>query len=243
MISLINIVLSLAVYIKNIFKHEGKLDSMNGNYWDDFEDYELAEIYDIKGYVEGLADKVDKAFSDLNEDYHPAYLGVDNAARLYSLIRENKPSTVIETGVCNGMSSTMILKALEDNKKGKLYSVDLPVVAGSIEGRTGAVLPPGKSSGWVVPEEYKHRWDLLLGNTYYVLPKIFQEIGETDIFIHDSGHSYETMMFEFGIAWYHLNETGFLIADNTDKNDAFRDFARAKKRKLYRMNYLALLAK
>ncbi len=216
---------------------------MSGSYWDEFVDYEVNNDLNIRGFVEGLAEKVDKAFSELDDDYHPAYLGVENAVRLYALIREKKPSTVIETGVCNGMSSAAILKALKDNKKGKLYSVDLPVVAGSIEGRIGAVLPPGKSSGWVVSDELKERWELLLGNTYYVLPKIFAKVDQTDVFIHDSGHSYETMMFEFGIAWYHLRDGGVLLADNTDKNEAFKDFARGKERKLFRLNKMALIEK
>ncbi|MFO8109942.1 MAG: class I SAM-dependent methyltransferase [Thermoplasmata archaeon] len=113
--------------------------------------------------------------------------------------------------------------------------------AGSVEERRGAVLPPGRASGWAVPEGIRERWNLFLGNSYYELPKIFKKVGEVDIFIHDSGHSYETMMFEFGIAWYHLNEEGFLLADNTNMNTAFKDFTRAKERKLYWINKLALL--
>ncbi len=214
---------------------------MSPGYWSGIEEYEIERTYDIGEFVRNLARMVDDAFADMDEGYHPAYLGVDNAVKLYSLIREKKPSVVIETGVCNGMSSAVILKALIDNDKGSLYSVDLPVIAGSVPGRKGAVIPPGKTSGWAVPEEFKDRWELSLGNTFYELPMIFEEVGEIDMFIHDSGHSYETMMFEFGIAWYHLKESGFLIADNTDKNQAFKDFARAKERTVYRMNKLALM--
>ncbi len=50
-------------------------------------------------------------------------------------------------------------------------------------------------------------------------------------------------MFEFGIAWYHLREGGFLLADNADFNDAFTDFARAKDRVIYRLNRLSLMEK
>ncbi len=215
---------------------------MNGSYWDDFEEYEL-EIQDIEGFVTELADRVSRAFSELEDKYHPAYLGIDNSVKLYSLICKKEPAIVIETGVCNGMSSAVILKALKDNGNGRLYSVDLPVEAGSVEGRTGAVLPPGKSSGWIVPEEFRDIWELNLGNTYYELPKIFEKVRNTDIFLHDSGHSYETMMFEFGIAWEHLNDGGIIMADNTDKNSAFKDFVAAKNKKLYRMNHIALMTK
>lgn len=214
---------------------------MNREYWDGFEDYELKEEHDIDDFVEELANKVSKAFSGLEDRYHPAYLGLKNSSLLYGLIREKKPEVVIETGVCNGMSSAVILKALDDNGEGKLYSIDLPVKAGSIEGRTGAVLPPEKESGWVVPKGLRQCWELKLGNTYYELPKLFERIGDVDIFLHDSGHSYETMMFEFGIAWSHLKEEGLLLADNTDKNRAFLDFAKAQGRTPYRLNVLALV--
>ncbi len=213
------------------------------NYWNDFEEYNIDIFNDIEEFVQGLAKGVGEAFTSIDNKYHPAYLGVDNAVKLYSLIRVQKPSVVIETGVCNGMSTAVILRALQDNNKGSLYSVDLPVKARVKEGRTGAVIPPKKNSGWVVPEELRDRWELSIGNTFYELPKIFEKVGETDLFIHDSGHTYETMMFEFGIAWYHLRDGGVLLADNTDKNDAFKDFARAKNRKLYRMNDLAMIEK
>ncbi len=213
---------------------------MSGSYWDDFEEYQQEE-YPISDFVEELADRTESAFGDIGDDYFPAYLGIDNAVKLYSLIRHKKPEIVVETGVCNGMSSAVILKALKDNERGRLYSVDLPVEAGTIEDRKGAVIPPGKSSGWLVTEDLKDIWELNLGNTFYELSKVFEEVGEIDMFIHDSGHAYEIMMFEFGIAWYHLREGGSLLADNTDKNLAFKDFARAKERQVYRMNKLAIM--
>ena len=46
---------------------------------------------------------------------------------LYFLIRELKPEKIIETGVHRGVSSLFILQALEDNEKGELYSIDLPL--------------------------------------------------------------------------------------------------------------------
>jgi hypothetical protein len=37
-----------------------------------------------------------------------------------------KPDKVVETGVYKGSSSAVTLQALEDNNKGKLFSIDLP---------------------------------------------------------------------------------------------------------------------
>ena len=42
---------------------------------------------------------------------------------LYFIVRSKKPETIIETGVAAGFSSLSILKAIESNKKGKLYLV------------------------------------------------------------------------------------------------------------------------
>jgi len=46
---------------------------------------------------------------------------------LYFMIRIQKPNVVIETGVHRGVSTSFILQALEDNNKGNLYSIDLPL--------------------------------------------------------------------------------------------------------------------
>ena len=48
--------------------------------------------------------------------------------RLYVLVREFKPKNLVETGVCNGVSTTVILAALERNKAGSFNSIDLPVL-------------------------------------------------------------------------------------------------------------------
>ena len=45
---------------------------------------------------------------------------------IYFLVRFLKPKVTIETGVASGMSSLAILKAIEKNKIGKLYSSDFP---------------------------------------------------------------------------------------------------------------------
>src|SRR6266403_4839363 len=45
---------------------------------------------------------------------------------LYVICRALEPEVVIETGVASGLSSAYILKALSDNVRGRLYSVDLP---------------------------------------------------------------------------------------------------------------------
>ncbi|MEF8873777.1 MAG: class I SAM-dependent methyltransferase [Candidatus Thermoplasmatota archaeon] len=173
-------------------------------------------------------------------------MGRESGRELYELICEEKPDVIVETGVCNGFSTSVILKALDRNQKGLLYSIDLPVTIDQIEDeeRTGAVIPSGKGSGWAVPENLEERWTLMEGDTYYELPKLFESLStEIDIFIHDSGHSYETMMFEFAIGWRHLKENGFLLADNIDLSHAFPDFVEAKGVNAYKLGHMGLIQK
>lgn len=63
--------------------------------------------------------KCKKVIGDLSQD-------CSEEETLYTIIRIRKPDIVVETGVAQGVSSTFILQALEDNGRGQLYSIDLP---------------------------------------------------------------------------------------------------------------------
>ena len=52
--------------------------------------------------------------------------GGGNYKLLYFLIRKTKPLIVVETGVAAGWTSLAILRALNKNRKGFLYSSDFP---------------------------------------------------------------------------------------------------------------------
>jgi len=127
---------------------------------------------------------------------------------LYLLMRVTKPDTVVETGVASGISSAYILQALEDNGKGELYSIDLPKLEGQKypenyfpkEGLRSAIIPKSRQSGWIVPNNLRHRRHLTLGKSSEKLPPLLKELGEIDIFIHDSLHTYENMLWEYKTA-------------------------------------------
>jgi predicted O-methyltransferase YrrM len=159
--------------------------------------------------------------------------GYDEGLRLYRLVRELRPKVAVETGVCNGVSTAFLLLALEDNGEGELHSVDLPEVAGEEyqegafwDGKGGAVIPPGKEPGWMVPPALRARWHLSLGRSQDELPPLLERVGEIDFFMHDSEHSYECMSFEFRTAWEALREGGVLVADDVNVNTAWAEFAR-----------------
>ena len=113
---------------------------------------------------------------------------------LYDLCRASKPSVVVETGVADGFSSFFILKALDENRKGNLYSIEKPDLR----------YLGGKESGWVVPQAYRHRWHLIIDSSEHALPRILNELGKIDFFLHDSSHSYRNMLFELRAAWKRL---------------------------------------
>ena len=136
---------------------------------------------------------------------------------LYWICEISKPNIVLETGVNKGFSTALILKALADNRHGILYSIDLP--------------PPsfaflGFEPGVVVPDELKDRWELLIGRSQEILPALLLGVKEIDIFIHDSEHTYENMMFEWSTVWPFITSGGLLISDDVDNNQAFADFCR-----------------
>jgi hypothetical protein len=137
---------------------------------------------------------------------------------LYLLIRLIKPNIIIETGVASGFSSCFILQALMDNKKGKLYSIDLPPDN----------LPAGKASGWVVPKYLKSRWTLHIGDSKDLLEPLLSDLGQIDCFFHDSLHTYEHMMWEFRTAWKYLQPRGLFLSHDVGANDAFFDFMNEK---------------
>jgi predicted O-methyltransferase YrrM len=129
-----------------------------------------------------------------------------------------KPDIVLETGVANGVSSAYILKALDENQKGVLFSVDLPSVA------LKAIFH--KDSGWIIPDELRKRWRLYLGKSSSILPRILpmlRDAGGVDLFFHDSDHSYSNMMFEFRTVF--LRQGGVLTSDDATTHDALLDFA------------------
>jgi predicted O-methyltransferase YrrM len=143
---------------------------------------------------------------------------------LYVLVRIFKPEVVVETGVANGVSSSFILKALDQNSRGRLYSIDLHY-------REGVSVPIGKELGWIVPEELRNRWLLVLGESTKVLPKLLEKLGTVDMFFHDSRHTYKTMMKEYSIVWPFLKDGGLLLSHDVKSNDAFLDFVDSIKTK------------
>lgn len=161
----------------------------------------------------------------------PGHMRSLHAEMLYCLVRHYRPEVTVETGVCNGLSSAVILKAMAENGAGRLLSVDLPEFTDQEmnedvfwEGKGGAAVPAKKRVGWLVEPPLDDRWTLSLGRSQDVLGPLLAEAAPIDIFIHDSEHSYENQMFEFTHGFAALRQGGVLVATDIGWSTAYADF-------------------
>ena len=132
---------------------------------------------------------------------------------VFMMVRKFKPDTIIETGIAHGYSAEIILKALSLNGRGRLKSIDIDqkVHIEDIE----------VDVGWVVSPSLRDRWEVMIGDSKVLLDTITDQ---PDIFIHDSLHTEDHMLFEYSWAKNHLKTNGFLISDDIDRNRAWQIF-------------------
>ena len=156
-----------------------------------------------------------------------------NEVTLYVIVRALKPKMMVETGGTPGKSTAFILRAMERNQCGHLYTIDLPpgkvnkTQLNTIESYH-EFMPSGALSGWAVPQYLCERQTQLIGTSREHLPSLLERLGDIDIFLHDSDHSYENMTWEFEIAYSALDREGLLLSDDVLANDAFSDFCISK---------------
>jgi predicted O-methyltransferase YrrM len=182
-------------------------------------------------------DALDQYLADIGRRYNARYLAgwvnLDVALFLYWLVRRLKPRTIVQCGVCNGLSSAFMMLALAKNgPEGQLHAIDLPPVFNAKEpgwtvaGRVyGFVIPEGKTSGWMVPEAYRTRFEVQNGDSKALLPPLIDRLPAIDMFYHDSDHTYGHMMFEFHEARRKLAPGGLIVADDISWNAALWEFA------------------
>ena len=189
-----------------------------------------AQVFARRSYDERYLSELDRRHCS---HYVPGWVKLEDALFLYWLVRRLKPRTILQTGVCNGLSTAfMILGLAKNGPEGTLRAIDLPPVfnardpAWTIEGKVyGFVIPAGKTSGWLVPEAYYERLEIWNGNAKDLLPKMVGEVDSIDLFYHDSDHSYNHMIFEFHQAKRKLSKDGLVVADDVAWNASLWDFA------------------
>ena len=137
---------------------------------------------------------------------------------LYVLVKSKKPQLLVETGVANGVSTSAIMSALdEDNSSGSLNSFD--------------VLPETK-------EAYlgKGKWNFHLLDKKHTHKKLSTAVRNSplvDIWLHDSNHGYRWQKFEYLLALSRLKEGGVLISDDIDASPAWGELAKSHFKESY----------
>lgn len=182
-----------------------------------FERPTYEEIELVSTTYDTLLEKVRIAYSNVTDGNGFSIISTEDAKAIYWIVRISKPRVIVETGVSDGMSTSIILSALHRNGEGLLYSIDLPDV--------GMPQLIDQKPGWLVEDRIRDKWVLSLGDSKKILPDLCKRVGKVDIFLHDSEHSYENMSFEFNTVYSYMSKEGVLLSDDSFGNDAVLDFA------------------
>ena len=179
----------------------------------------LAQTYteDIDHAMKALASFTNS--EDVRKQPGPIFPGFYDSGPRYReflkrIIEDFNGAIVVETGIAHGHSTRVILEALSalHNRQPELrihlHSLD-------VDERTQ----------WSEFADYPH-WTFHLVDDERDVDAILEEIGEMDVFIHDSDHSYRHQMKEYQSAWRHLKPGGFLVSDDISWSNAFSDFCR-----------------
>ncbi len=138
------------------------------------------------------------------------------ARAAWCLVRHLQPERVLETGVGRGITSRIILEALELNGAGHLWSVDQPPpLSPRLRRQTGAA----------IPGTLRSRWSYVRGSSRNRLPAVVSGLGEVDLFIHDSMHSTRNVRFELETVWPALRPGGLMLVGDVNMNRGFEFFA------------------
>jgi predicted O-methyltransferase YrrM len=189
-----------------------------------------AQVFERRSFIESYMAELSRKYQAY---YQPGWVNLDDALFLYWLVRRAKPRHIVQTGVCNGLSSAFMMLALVKNgPEGTLHVIDLPAVFSpndpdwTVKDKVyGVVIPEGKSSGWMVPDAYHDRLEVRIGDAKDLLPKLIDQLPAIDMFYHDSDHTYRHMMFEFTEAKRKLAAGGLIVGDDISWNASVWDFA------------------
>jgi predicted O-methyltransferase YrrM len=165
-------------------------------------------------------------------DIHDGAVSDRVATRLANLVRTLEADTVVETGVASGLSTTGLLAGAAETG-GTVHSIDLPFRAGEdIETRRnetydefgGAHIPADADAGWAIPDGLRGHWRFYEGKSQRLLPEVLVDVGELDLFVHDSEHSRLCMSFELEAAWPRLRDGGVVVCDDLSWSGAWEEF-------------------
>ena len=133
---------------------------------------------------------------------------------MYQFLRENPPEIAIEIGMAYGVSSLAALTALEENKRGKLISID-PYPPGFDEVRKSALLS-------IETARLSHRHSHLHMESELALPKLIQDGVQADFVYIDGHHGFDHAFVDFFFADKMLPVGGTLAFDDSQWRSVHR---------------------
>jgi hypothetical protein len=132
-------------------------------------------------------------------------------------VLHTRPEVVIETGVAHGVTSRIVLEALQQNGRGHLWSIDLPhPLDRQLHAQTGAA----------VNEACRTRWSYVEGSSSQRLPPLVADVGRVEVFIHDSLHTAKNTIFEMNQAASAMPPGGVMLVDDIKTHKGFATFAK-----------------
>jgi hypothetical protein len=136
---------------------------------------------------------------------------------VWCAVRHLRPTAVVETGVARGITSRIVLEALDRNDHGRLWSVDLPhPFDHSIRDETGAA----------VTDALLPRWNYVEGSSQRRLPQVIHDVRRVEVFIHDSLHTAKNTRFEMNHVADVMPQGGVMLVDDISTHDGFATFTR-----------------
>jgi predicted O-methyltransferase YrrM len=156
----------------------------------------------------------------LGDEHGVSLGGGARAELLYFLTRLTRPTTVVETGVLHGYSSSAFLHALERNgDEGRLWSSDFPYFRER---------DPERLVGVLVPEELRSNWTLLLEGDRKNLPRLLEQVDRVDFFHYDSDKTYSGRRFAMELVEPRLSDDAAVVMDDIQDNLFFADWVEAR---------------
>jgi len=173
---------------------------------------------------------VDRLMRDISSELHTQGLrlgrqtygeysdaDVSMARAAWCTVLHQRPSVVIETGVARGVTSRIVLEALNRNDWGHLWSIDLPPpLEKDLHAQIGAAVPNAR----------RGRWSYIKGSSRRRLPSLLRALAQVDLFVHDSLHTARNTRFEMERTLSVLASGGIMIIDDISPHQAFAEFAR-----------------
>ena len=197
---------------KNLSSNENFLKEININ------QYHLSDIA-YKAFLK-------KKSLNFSEEQKKRIGGGGMYVLLNFLVSYFKPKNIVETGVAAGVSSHAILKALEDNKIGHLFSSDLPIMR---------LENPVKIVGALVDKKLRVNWRLYLKGDKENLKLIKTKINKIDLIHYDSEKRYHGREYAFNYLDKLIGTDTIIVMDDIQDNSFFYDYLKKKKIKNFKI--------